>query len=190
MPITVQFHTEQATAALDQLGRAGHVALKRALRRTATSVRAVMASAVAKDVGIRVGTVRDEVRLRIDEDALLATISVSGARIPLIEFKASGPSPSRGKGRGVSATVQGQRKRYPSAFIAQMRSGHHGVFVRKSPSVRMSAGARSKNLPIVELRGPSLPHVFAKFIPLGIERAAEQLGKNLEHELSFALSQE
>ncbi len=188
--ITVNFNTEQVTAALDQLGQRGVSALRRALKRTATSVRAVMASEVAKDVGIRVGTVRDEIKLRIDTDERTATISVSGARIPLIEFNARGQEPSRGRGRGVSAVIKGARTRYPNAFIATTRSGHRGVFTRVGTSSRKSAGAWSKNLPIAQLFGPSLPHVFAKFIPLGIQRAEEQLSKNLEHELQFALTQE
>jgi hypothetical protein len=186
--VTVRFGTEQATAALDELGRAGQVALRRSLRRTAASVRAVMASAVATDVGLRVGTVRDEIRLRIDEEAIAARISVSGARIPLEEFSANGPLPSRGRGRGVTARIGGVRKRYVGAFRARLRSGHVGVFTRTASSTRKSVGAWSKNLPIRQLFGPSLPHVFDKHVPMGLQHAEDVLAKNLTHEFSFALS--
>lgn len=178
--VTVHFNTEQTVAAFDQLGRRGQTALRRALKRTAVSVRTIMASAVAKDVGIRVGSVRDEVKLRHDVEALTATISISGRRIPLIEFNASGPFPSRGRGSVSVRSGPAGRRKIPHAFIAQMRSGHKGIFKRTT----------TKRLPILELHGPSLPHVFAKYLPLGVERAEEQLGKNLEHELAFALSQE
>lgn len=178
--VTVHFNTADTVAVFDRMGRRGLIALRRALKRTAVSVRTVMASEVAKDVGLRVGTVRDAVKLRTDNESLTATISISGKRIPLLEFNATGPFPSRGRGAVSVRTGRGGRKRIPGAFIAQMRSGHKGVFKRTS-KVR---------LPIIELHGPSLPHVFAKYLPLGVERAEEQLGKNLEHELAFALSQE
>lgn len=188
--VLIEFNNAAVIASLEQLGRAGDIAIKRALSRTATSVRAAMATEVAKDTGVRVSKVRDEIKVRIDPEARAATVSISGARIPLIEFRASGREPSRGKGRGVSAVIEGKRKRYPNAFIATMRSGHRGVFTRVGASTRRSAGGWARNLPIAELNGPSLPHVFAKFIPLGVQRAGEQLAKNLEHELSFALSKE
>ena len=188
---SVRFDTASAVAGLDDLGRRGEIALRRALKRTAISVRTVMASEVASDIGIRVGTVRDEIKLRLNEQEGSATISASGARIPLIEFNARGPEPSRGTGRGVSYRIgkAASRGRNPKAFITTLRGGHRGVFARKGASVRRSQTGWSKNLPIVELKGPSLPHVFAKYIPLGIARAEEQLGKNLEHELQYALGQ-
>jgi hypothetical protein len=177
---SVRFGTEDALSALDHVSAASLIARRRAVRRTAASVRTFMGREVARDTGLRVRTVNDEVKVRIDDHDASATISISGSRIPLIDFHARGPEPSRGKGRGVTASVQGQRKRYPNAFISTMRSGHRGVFQRKA----------RRRLPIVELRGPSLPHVFAKFIPLGVQRAEELIEKNLEHELEFALSQE
>lgn len=188
--VRMAYNNESAIAGLDALGQRGDQAIRRALRRTSTSVRQVMASAVAKDTGVRVAKVKDEIRVKLDSEARSATVSISGARIPLIEFQARGPFPSRGRGRGVSAVISGERKRYPNAFIAEMRSGHKGVFTRVGASARRSPTAWSKNLPIAELRGPSLPHVFAKYIPLGVERAEEQMAKNLAHEFARAFSQE
>lgn len=188
--ISVRFNTDGVNAALDQLGQRGARAARRALKRTAMSVRTLMAAEVAKDTGLRVGTIRKEVQARIDDNVMVATVSVSGRRIPLIDFHARGPEPSRGTGRGVSALSNGQRKRYPNAFIATMRSGHRGVFTRVGPSSKKSSGAWSKNLPIAQLFGPSLPHVFTKYLPLGAQLAETALVKNLEHELSFALKQE
>jgi len=188
--VTVRFNTDEVVNDLSLMGARGHIALRRALRKTAASVGVLMGREVARDTGLRVGTVRDEVKVRMSDHEAVATISISGARIPLIDFHARGPEPSKGKGRGVTARIQGQQRRYSNAFIATTRSGHRGVFKRQGLSARKSAGAWSKNLPIVQLHGPSLPHVFAKYLPLGVQRAEEQLGKNLEHELSFALSQE
>jgi len=138
-----------------------------------------MARVVSKDMGLKVSDVRDRITIR---DATLSRLAVtlyaSAKRLPLILFRASGPEPSRGKGRGVSANLGG-RKRYPQAFIATMNSGHRGVFQRRGLS----------RLPIAELHGPSIAHVFTKHEQVGIDRAREQLAKNLGHELAFEMSQ-
>lgn len=187
--ITFHFDHTQADRALDQLGKRAPAVFARALNRTATSVRAVMARDIAGDIGLRVGTVRDELKVRrAIGDQLTAAISVSGARIPLEKFGATGPLPSRGRGK-VRARIGGKSDTYEGAFRARMRSGHVGVFRRVSASSRKSAGAWAKNLPIAELKGPSLPHVFGKHLAAWIARGEEQLVKNLEHEVGFALSQ-
>jgi len=178
-----------ALRGLEQLGRAGNVGIARALRRSANSARADLVEKVARDTGLRQSDVRNEIRTSINVDTFTARIETAGFRIPLIQFRATGPEPSRGKGRGVSATMLGQRKRYPHAFIATVRgalpsgvtsSGHRGVFERKG----------KERLPIKQLFGPSIPHVFAKYLPGAAERAVESLAKNIEHEFQFALSKE
>jgi hypothetical protein len=189
--ITFRFNDAQAQRALDQLGKRAPAVIARVLNRTATSVRAVMAREIAKDIGLPVGPIREDLRVQIaipQSEDIRARISVSGAQIPLSKFNASGPLPSRGRGT-VSARIGGTRKRYEGAFLAKMRSGHVGVFRRKDTLTHKSPGAWGPNLPIVQLMGPSLPHVFAKYVPIGIARGEEQLVKNLEHEVGFALSQ-
>lgn len=187
--IRFNFDATQAERALDQLGKRAPAVIARALNRTATSVRAVLAREIAGDIGLRVGTVRDELKIRTaSADRPEAAIAVSGARIPLEDFKATGRIPSRGRGT-VSARIGGARKQYPGAFRAQFRSGHKAVFRRVRASVRKSAGAWAKNLPITELFGPSLPQVFGKKVPTTIAQGEQILVKNLEHEIGFALSQ-
>lgn len=178
-PFAMRFDMGDVLAGFDRLEAGAQTAIRRALSRTAVSVRVAMARAMSDDTGLKVGTIRDRLRVEIVDHAdPVARISVSGARIPLIEFGARGPEPSRGRGRGVTARLTGGAGRYPHAFIATMRSGHRGVFQRRGTT----------RLPIYELRGPSLPKVFTKYIPLGLARGEEQLAKNLEHELQFALS--
>lgn len=82
-------------------------------------------------------------------------------RIPLIEFRARGPFPSRGRGEGVSYSLPSGQGRRPDAFIGRMPSGRRGVFVRSRLGLsRKSRGAWGPNLPIRELFGPSLSRVF------------------------------
>lgn len=153
-------------------------AVRRALKRAGTSGRAEMAQLISADTGLSSGAVKNAVKLEISGDAAVSIVA-TGGRIPLIQFKARGPEPSRGRGRGVSYSLPGGRALIGNAFIATMPSGHRGVFVRRSGTGR---------LPIIEQFGPSLVRVFEKFRPQGQERALESLGKNLRSEISFAMS--
>ena len=155
-------------------------AIARALNRSIESAKTAMNRAIAQDMGLKVSTVSDLIRVeRATEDQRVARLYASFKRIPLIDFNARGPEPSRGKGRGVTARMPGGLGRYPNAFIATMRSGHRGVFTRRSAAGR---------LPIAELRGPSIGHVFVKHKAIGEARGQEQLAKNLASEFRFALS--
>ena len=179
---------------LERLAQRFPQATARALNRAIASASVVMVREVAADMGLKQGDVKRYITTRLAPlaaaaDQLSAAVVASSARIPLIRFSARGPEPSRGRGRGVTARLPTGPGRYPQAFIATMASGHRGVFVRAGASSRRSAGARSANLPVTELHGPSVPLVFGKHLPAGLARGEEQLRKNLVHELRFALQQ-
>ena len=63
------------------------------------------------------------------------------------------------------------------------------MFIRKANLERKSKGAWGKNLPMTQLFGPSIGHVFSKFRPQGVARALEVFDKNFDHELEFLNSQ-
>ena len=140
----------------------------------------LMARLVATDTGIKVSDVKKrmyQVKASYSTPVgKLATKSLS--RIPLMYFGASGPVPSKGKGLGVTARIGGQKKLYPHAFIAGVTTGHEwivhtGVFVR----------AGSTRLPIKQLYGPSLGHVFAKLRPQVVAFMDEKFHAELERQL-------
>lgn len=153
-------------------------AIVRALNRTLTTGNAEMARLIAADMKMKVGDVKKAVR---QKKASVGDASVTLAaplkRLPLYLFGAKGPRPSRGRGAGVVSKLQG---RMPHAFIARMPSGHEGVFERKGMS----------RLPIKELYGPSIGHVFGKFRPQVAESMAAVFAKNIDHEISFAQSRD
>jgi len=183
--ITLKLDTREAEAKLAQLGARAPRVIMRSLNRSASSGRTAISRVISKDMGIKVSEVRDRINiLNATLTALRVVIYASAKRIPLIQFKASGPEPSRGRGRSVRAGG----KSYPGAFIATMGSGHRGVFIRSGAS-RRSAGAWSLNLPIAELTRASIAHVFKKHEQVALDRVLEQLGKNLGHELAFEMSQ-
>lgn len=162
------------------------IALVWALNRAIASGRTVMVHEIARDTGLKSGDVRKALRLTEATTARPeAALAASLARLPLIQFRATGPEPSRGKGRGVRARLP-EPKQYPSAFIATMRStGHRGVFVRGN-----KRQVTSGRLPIRQLYGPSIGHVFASYRLLGLATLDKAFRTNFAHELDFAAKQE
>lgn len=158
-------------------------AMVRAMNRALTSGRALLVQRIAADSGLKSGVIRKAIAVReATAQSLEARIGVGLKRIPLIEFNARGPEPSRGRGRGVSYRLTGGKGRIANAFIATMRSGHRGVFVRSGKFGRRGNNKLEK---IRELFGPSLGHIFAKYRPEGIARLKEAFATNFAHEMQF-----
>lgn len=176
----IRLDLAQAQRSLAYLRAQKPTAVFRAMNRSASSGRTLLTREIARNLALKSSTVRDQIVVeKASQRSAVARLSVSGARIPLIQFNARGPEPSRGKGRGVTARLPGGKGRYPHAFIATMGSGHRGVFER-------SGKAR---LPVRELKGPSLPHVFVKYVPMAQDRMQEQFLKEITNEFRFALRQ-
>jgi hypothetical protein len=191
--LTVRVDTRQVEIALAGVRNGLPRVLTRAINRSATTVRTRASRAVAEDIGVPVRTVNESMVLqRATPQRLRAVITITGRRIPLIDLRARGPEPSRGRGRGVSYALGGTRRRIQSAFIATMRSGHRGVFKRIGTSARKSPRGWSSNLPIVELKGPSIPRVAAKRAILEAIKAVGEMAllKNIQHEVRFLMSRQ
>lgn len=153
-------------------------ALVRSLNRGIGTARTFIVSRIARDTGLKSKDVRDALPMsQASASRPYARLAASLKRIPLYKFGARGPMPSRGRGRGVSYRLpgSGSRGRIENAFIAQMRSGHVGVFRR------MGKG----RLPVIELHGPSLGRVFAKYRDEALAAGEEQFVKNFARELKF-----
>lgn len=166
----------EALAGLDkyQHARVAKAAI-RAMNRGINSARTLMVRELARETGLKSGTVREAVPVReATASRLEARLAASLKRIPLVDFNARGPLPSRGRGR-LTYRIGPRRNRVPSAFLAVMKSGHKGVFKRKGKG----------RLPIQELFGPSLGHIFAKHRAAALARAQEIFEKNFDHELEF-----
>lgn len=196
MDIRVSVNTADTARAFARLQARAPQAIVRALNRSVASATTLAVRLISQDTGIKradlVGTTRRNQRIWTSEATTghpVAYVEASLARIPLADFRAKGPTPSRGKGRGVTARVQGGSRRYPHLFLARMASGHVGVFGRVPRLTGRSARAWSPNLPIAERYGPSVVHVFEQHTEAIKARAEEQLVKNLQSEFKFAMSQ-
>jgi hypothetical protein len=150
----------------------------RAMNRGIKSGRTLMVRNIADDLHLKGATVRDTLVMKeatvTSPDASLAA---SLKRIPLINFVSIGQQVAHAKGTargtGVAYQLAGTSGRVDNAFIRIMPSGHVGVFVR----------AGKARLPIRELFGPSLGHVFNKYRPEVLDRVIEMFQRNFGHEL-------
>lgn len=182
----LRLDTSDLTASVAILRSKYPQALRRAVNRAGTAARTELSRLVSADMAMPVRRVRDEIKLVSDETS--ATLSVRGYRIPLIDFKARGPEPSRGRGNGVSYSLPGGRGRLPHAFIATMASGHRGVFERTGRFGRVNKAGRRGLERIAEKYGPSIANVFKKFMSEGADRGREALAKNVQSQINLIIS--
>jgi hypothetical protein len=182
-----EFEIETFRKDLLDLAEQAPLIMARALNRAAVSGQAAMVKVVASDTGLLAKYVKREIVIdKASRARPMVALTIAGRRIPLIAFQARGREPSRGLGQGVSYRLLGGRGRVADAFIATVGiGGHRGVFKRRGTSRRKSVGAWSRNLPIVELRGPSVPHVFEKHLDKFRAAAEESFLKNLASEIGF-----
>jgi hypothetical protein len=179
MQASISLNTREMTRGFDAILTKSNAAIARALNRSIESGKTTMARLIAADMGVKVSDLRDRILVvKATPERHVAELKASAKRIPLYDFGARGPVPSRGRGRGVTIRNPRGSQRLPHAFIAKMASGHTGVFERTGTA----------RLPIQEKFGPSIWLVFVKNRAVGQARALEQLQKNLPHELRFALT--
>lgn len=175
--VTLQLNIKETERALRRLRERAHPAIARALNRANLAARTRMTQLIAGDTRMKSADIKEALLMRDATPVSLKTeLVATRKRIRLINLDARGPEPSRGRGRGVTARTR--TGRYPNAFIATMPSGHRGVFTRTGRG----------RLPIAELHGPSLGHVFEKFAGQVMTHGLESLAKNLRSELRFALT--
>jgi hypothetical protein len=116
------------------LGKAGSTALR--------DMRSEASKRIRQRKRLKSGIVAKALRMRRPRKATIDgaewAVDVSGKPVPLSAY------PHRQTRKGVSVEVnRGKRTLIQSAFVATMRSGHEGVFVRRG----------AKRLPIKELLG-------------------------------------
>lgn len=158
----------------EEYPKAAQRAIVRALNRALTSGQTAMVKAMAADTGLKSGDIKKALRQRkATADQPTAVLGASTKRLPLYAFKA------RQTKTGVSYRLSSGRGQAPHAFIATMPTGHVGVFAR-----RLKA-----RLPIKELLGPSLGHVFIKYQAVGLARMQEAFSANIAHEIDYAMGQ-
>lgn len=166
---------------LSAFGKDLRPAVKRALSRTMTGARKTASQAMREDYNVKAGYIREHMETRVRQDE--AVLELFGGPIPLREF-APKPSgiPKRKLRKALSVEVKrGERKEVKGAFMAQMGSGHLGVFRREGQS----------RFPIKELYSLSVPQMFGDQHSDRAEQvqeySQERFQREIEHEISYAM---
>lgn len=176
--VTIRFDWSEFQHRLSVLKRPG-VPVVRALNRSIKSGQTLAVRAVSGDLGLRQTVVRPYIETSLaSQSNLQATLYASAQRIRMEQFGARGRIPSRRIPGGVTVVMRSQTRHFAHAFRARMKSGHVGVFKRKG----------RRRLKIVELEGYSTLYSYAQVETQVRARVLEQLAKNTEHEITYALS--
>ena len=143
MALSVTVDTRELDAALKQLKRpALDKAVALALSDTQKNTRTKATSTIARHMAVRSGAVKPRIHtpfVRIGD--WTAIVQSSRKPIALIDF----PS-TRQNARGVYTRAWGKPQTIAHAFIATLKSGHRGAFIRQS----------NHRLPIKQLWGPTV----------------------------------
>lgn len=178
---------ESALLAPERLLKKASTALNsatiRALNRVADQSRTQAVRAIQEDVGassqksIRKFIVVDRATNQRLESRVIARTK-GDDRIPIYELRPTPRQPARRRRpRGSGVTYGPEQKFIPGAFVQRMKSGHIGVFKRTT----------KKQLPIVELKGPSASWVFGgkKITTMLLKFVADKLPAELAAQAKF-----
>ncbi len=181
--ILMSFTGDKVIAAVEGLKEGTPRAIMRALNRAIGAARTVETRAIAADTGLKQADVRAVIPMKLATlNRLQASISAPTKRIPLMDFKAR---QTRG---GVSYKLGNGKGNIDSAFIATMANGHVGVFTRTPGRFMQQQKStwKVKREAIQEKFGPSIGHVFRKYVPDAQARAEEIFATNFKHETEGA----
>lgn len=191
--ITTTFDVRNALSALDGIrAEIADKALVRAINKTADQAK-VQASRAIRDAGykIKAGTIKASITIaRATATTLQASVIAKGKRIPLVEYTARPVKP------GVTVAVKEGRKLVRGVFFATMPTGHRGVYERdtrrgaKRVPYQRNGKRNTKQLPIRELYGPSIPQAFvnATVQDALLTGVRERFPVILARELAYVLS--
>lgn len=173
--IAVNVRTNAADVVLDMLAGARDMqdkAMVSALNKMADQVKVATSREVrAAGYNLKAAAIKKGLKVRrASAGNLRSSVVASGRPIPLIQYGA------RQTAKGVTVNVLNGRKLIKGAFIATMRSGHTGVFVRepngKHKKVMSGGKASWHQLPIRELFGPAVPDGLAS---KAVQQALQQM---------------
>lgn len=172
---------EQAEKLLSHIPGAAPKAVSRAINRAADTARTEMARKVRETYYVNYGDVLATVSIdRARAGQLSARITSRGHALSLIKFRVTPNRPQPRRRIPIVVRVKrGEGGPLRRAFVAQMRSGHLGVFER----------AGKARTPIDGLYGPPVPQMIGNPSVTAYveEKALARLDDRLDHEISRML---
>lgn len=200
--IEVSEHTtDRIHAVLAGIENADKKVLKPALTRGLMAGKTAAGKAVRKTYHISAGEFNSRGYMKYNGvsqsgDGLIGSFEYSGGAIPLIKFKVSPKAPQKGKTPSAAVlkasglVAFGNQK---NVFVAQMKSGHIGIFERQDGKYSKSRGdEKNKHTEkLKELLSPSVPTMVGKneVMQTVEERVNEVINQRIEHEITRLLNQ-
>lgn len=183
-------------------------AVRSAISKAVARLRRSNVSAVRERYAISAANIRESENVQVSysyDSGVQAFVRFSGARIPLFRFDGASPHQPTRDTSGRLPVMSGEehwRLMYPSvpaaghvlkdtspysferAFVAQMRTGHTGIFERTGG---MTGGGKDE---IEELFGPSVPQMLGnEAVEKALaEDAMKSFEKDLDHDVLAILS--
>jgi len=170
---------EKAERMLRHLPEAAPKAMSSAIQRAAETARTEAARKVRETYFVKHSDVIATIRIQ-RPGALSANVISRGNAISLSKFNVTPKQPQPRRNAAIIVRVKkGEGGPIKSAFVARMKSGHIGVFLR--------AGKQRK--PIQELYGPPIPQMLGNpSVKEWVEtQASEKLEERLTHEIDRIL---
>lgn len=164
-------------------------ATARALNRTIVAVRTRSSKEIRGIYKIKSSDIKKTMHKRNANPASLdASLTSTGSTMPLMAF-----NPSFTK-KGVTARIRGERKKFPGAFKAKMKSGKVGIFARAeyknnklNTRRKRTRPPHQNDLPITEVRTLAIPSALANETVTGNlgDMIRDHFPKQLASELKF-----
>ena len=173
---------ERVEAILAGVPNGAERALSNAINRGISRVKTGAIRRVKEIYTVQSGAFNEATRISVNKAStgnLVGFVSFAGYKIPLYKFKVTPTAPGVKK-QVRAAVMKGGGTPFEDAFIAQMRSGHIGVFERET----------RKRFPIEEKMGLSAAQMVGneKVIETLEEEAQQLVNQRLEHEINRLLS--
>lgn len=161
----------------------------RAINRTAITTRKKASQVIRETLNVKAAKIKN--RLRIHKaTAVNLSGDIQSRYKPLRVSDFNGIRQTK-KGVTVRMRKDKPRKVFKGAFIATVRSGHRGAFIRAGNGTRWTKGrprTSSPNLPIKELLGPNDQTVFGENLDDLVKLSDRVLQERLQHEIDYALN--
>jgi len=173
--------------------------IRRGVNRTVGQAKTLTSKEVRTVVNLKKKTVDEHLKVtKANFKSLSAKLTISGRPISLVLYGA------RRTNAGVNVKVRKSKaiEKHKSSFIATMKSGHRGVYVRttkpggrkkpgKASDYNISKSGRVNRLHIDEKYGPSIPAVFQFNNEKKVSKiSADNLQKNIDREILYLLSKQ
>lgn len=187
-------------AVLEGMGLAEEKVLKPALARGLSAGKTAAGKAVRQTYHISAGDFNSRGYMKYNSvsqggDGIVGSIEYSGGVIPLIRFKVSPNTPKRKKTPSAAVLKASSLVKFGrenNVFVQQMKSGHIGIFERKSGeySASRGSGQNKHTEKLKELLSPAVPQMVGndEVMQTVEERVNEVINQRIDHEIERLLN--